>query len=128
METDVGMTNVSFAIAATCLALLALSSLRLRTTVIGRSYLGFVLVAELWALLHLGAVRTLTSESVATAMTTLLALVMGAAILRLAFQAASDTPNLPVSTEAILVVAPVLLWIASEPRIAAPITSARQFQ
>ena len=100
MGAEPGMSNLWFAMAATCLWLLVLASWRLRTTAIGRSYLAFVGVSNLWAVSQVSAARAFLPDAIADPVTNVCAVLVGAAILRLGCQIGSDSPALPRSTEA----------------------------
>ena len=115
MEPYSEMTNGSLAIAAICLTWLVFSSWRLRTTSIGRSFLGFILVADYSVIFQLSAARAIIPHETTSLLLIALDLLTGAVILRLSFQATNDAPALPIATEAILFGIPGLILLSGEP-------------
>ena len=114
MESYSGMMNLSLTVAATCLTLLAFSSWPLRTTSIGRTFLGFLLAADCSVFFQLGVARTAFPDGTASLLFLAFDLLMGAAILRLASQAANDSAPLPITTEMALCVAPAVILMIGD--------------
>ncbi len=114
MESQSGMTSLSLTVAATCLTLLAFSAWRLRTTPVGRTFLGFLLLADCGALLQLSFGRTVLSGETTGLLLLGLDLLVGAAILRLAIQAINDDVPIPMATEVALVGAPAIILMTGD--------------
>lgn len=94
MDLNSSMANLAFAIAGTCLVFLLLSSWRLRTTAVGRTYLLLVLVSGLLVVAHLDLFRATLGEVASARLRSGLLLSASAAILQLATQVATGMPAL----------------------------------
>jgi ATP phosphoribosyltransferase len=109
-----GMMHLSLVVSAMGLTLLVLSSWRLRTTTIGRSFLGFILVAACSPIFQLSAAHTVLSAVTFNLLTMAFDLALAAAILRLACQIANDSAKLPLAVESFLVGTPALVLFSGE--------------
>ncbi len=117
------MVHLSFAIAVTTLTLTALSSWRLHATPIGRSFLGFVVAADLWAITRLARAQMIVETEAAVRISMACALVATVCVLRLAIQALNETGTIRRGAELALWGGAAALWLVDAPRIASIIVS-----
>ncbi|CAN0013792.1 unnamed protein product, partial [Discosporangium mesarthrocarpum] len=104
------MVDLSFAIAATTLSLIGLSSWRVGRTPVGRAYLAFVLATGLWAAMRFATARGLLEGPEADALALAFALTGVVSVARLARLASSDDRTLPTAYQWMLWGAGVLVW------------------
>jgi len=114
MDSIWAMTSVSQTAAATCLTLLAFSSWRLRTTAVGRTFFGFILLADYDVFLQLSTGRTALSSETTALLLIAVDLLIGAAIVRLSIQAVNDSVPLSISTELALICGPAILLMVGD--------------
>lgn len=103
--------NLNFATLAMGLTLLAISSWRLRTTAVGRSYLAFLLVSDGWAIARLPVSQMGVGEEVSAFAGVFCALLVAATVLRLATQVAQDGGALSLWTEATIWIPPAIVLV-----------------
>ncbi|GEM_PF-2526435 len=108
------MIDLSFAIAATTLSLIGLSSWRVGTTPIGRAYLTFVVTAGLWALMRLATAQTVLGGDVAESLSLAFALVAAISVGRLASLAVSDSGRIPGALEAVVWLSGFCVWLVDD--------------
>jgi len=115
------MINVSFSIAATVLTLTGLSSWRVRATPLGRSFLSFVVAADVWAMLRLGSAQDLMGlGAIDTSQVTRAAgLVAAVSIARLAIQAVHDAGRVTPVPNVVLVGGAASAWLLGDPVVLA---------
>jgi len=104
------MVDLSFAIAATTLSLIGLSSWRVGRTPVGRAYLGFVIATGLWAAMRLADSKAVLVGPMAEAFALAFALLGVVSVVRLASLAASDEREIPTAFECVLWGAAGLVW------------------
>lgn len=100
------MMNLSNALAATVLTLIAISSWRTWSTPIARSFLAFVVFSDIWAITRFAAVPFSVDADLAKTISRVFAVLACASIARLALQTSSESRRIPLSREA-------LIWLSS---------------
>lgn len=108
------MVNFSFAIAAAILTITALSSWRAQATPIGRSFFGFVVMADLWAIAMLATTQSIVGDEMAIQVSMACGLAAVVFLARLATQAVSDKGDVPRLMELGLWGGAVVVWLIAE--------------
>ena len=97
------MMNLSFAIASAILTLIALSSWRVGSTQVGRSFLAFIIAGDLWAITLMASTQAVIDGAAADVLSRGFMLVAAASVTRLARQALDESDRIPILFE-------VMLW------------------
>ena len=108
------MVDLSFAIAATTLCLIGLSSWRVGKTPIGRAYLTFVVAMGLWAAIRLAASRGIVAGPMVDGLTLALAITGTVNVARLAMLASSDDREIPTALECAFWGTAALVWLVDD--------------
>ncbi len=108
------MVDLSFAIAATTLSLIGLSSWRVGRTPIGRAYLAFVVATALWSGIRVATGKGVIAGPVPDGLALACALIGIVSVARLAILAASDEREVPPVLELALWGAGAVVWLIGD--------------
>ncbi len=109
--------NLCFAIAGTTLTLILLSSWRVWSTQIGRSFLAFIVSSDLWVVARLASANLPLGGGGGNRVSLAFALIACASVARLVSQALSESERLPWRVEALIWLPTCGVWLVDDPLV-----------